>query len=165
MEAIRDRTIRYLQDLHAAEKMTLDILDKLADDAEAVSGLRLTAGEAAKECSNWMQTISARVQTLGGNLSGMKDFANSALGVLSDIFNSGHDRADKITMDAIKAHAALHLVHGSCCALKSYAGSTGDPETTAIAERHCTESKNAAERLISGIEASAVQSIAMPSVT
>lgn len=155
MENVRDQTIRYLQDLHAAEKVTEDILDKLADDAEAISSLRVVAGESVLECVNRRETIAARVAALGGSISSMKDFANSTLGVLSDIYNAGHSRADKITMDAIKAHAALHLLHASYCALNVFTQQSGDSDTAEIASRYLTESTTSAERLIPAIEASA----------
>jgi ferritin-like metal-binding protein YciE len=155
METTLNRTIRYLQDVHAAEKVTEDLLDKLSGDGEAVPEIRLVAGEGATECEKRRETVGARIQALGGQTSGLKDWTNSAMGVLSDIFNSGHDRTDKITMDAIKAHAALHMLHASYSALASFAGYVNDAETASIAERYSRESMMAAERLIPAIDASA----------
>lgn len=155
METTLDRTIRYLQDVHAAEKLVEDITDKLADDEDAVAEVRLVAGEATRECERRRESVAARIQTLGGQISGMKDWTNSAIGVLSDIFNSAHDRPDKITMDAIKAHAALHMLHASYTALGSFGNYVNDVDTAIIAERHANEAMMAAERFLPAISASA----------
>ncbi|MBC8065088.1 MAG: DUF892 family protein [Chlorobia bacterium] len=162
METNQNRTIRYLQDLHAAELVTDDVLDKLADDAEAVTTIRVAAGNCAKECERRRETLAARLSLLGGQASGMKDFTNSALGVLSDIYNAGHDRTDKVTMDAIKAHAALHMIHASYAALHVYATSAGDSETADFALKYRDEAMKSAETLIPGIEASARSVNAVP---
>lgn len=156
-----NRTIRYLQDVHAAEKVTEDILDKLADDGEAVAEIRLVAGEGVRECLKRRETIAARLAALGGQASGAKDFANSTMGVLSDIYNAGHDRNDKITMDAIKAHSALHLLHGSYNALDAFTTLVNDPETSSIAATHANEAMMSAERLIPAIRSSAKSVLAV----
>lgn len=155
MESTQNRTIRYLQDVHAAEKLTEDLLDKLADDDEAVPEMRSIAGDGAKECVRRRETVAARLHALGGQPSGMKDWTNSAMGVMSDIANAGHDRADKITMDAIKSHAALHMLHASYAALGAFAKMVNDSDTVEIAEKHSHEAMSSAETLIPAIEASA----------
>lgn len=155
MESPTHKTIRYLQDLHAAEKVTEDILDKLADDAEAASEVRVSAAECARECQHRQESISARIKVLGSERSALKDFANSAMGIVSDIFNSGHDRTDLITMDTIKAHSAIHLVHGSYCALEAFCEMLGDRETAGLANLYRKETELAAARLVPAIEASA----------
>lgn len=162
MESTKAQTIRYLQDLHAAEKLTEDILDKLADDAEAVATVRTVAAEGVRESTMRRETLEARVRSLDGNLSSLKDFANSTMGVLSDIFNSGHNRADKITMDTIKAHAALHMLHGSYCALSEFATAVNDPDTQQIAERYMEEAMASADRLMPAIRASARAAVSIP---
>lgn len=161
MESTLNRTIRYLQDVHAAEKVTEDILDKLADDGEAVEEMRLVSGEGARETASRRETVAARLTALGGQPSGVKDFANSTMGVLTDMFNAGHDRNDKITMDAIKAHSALHMLHGSYSALEAFATLVNDPETASIATTHANEAMLAAERLIPAIKASAKSVLAV----
>lgn len=155
MESTLNRTIRYLQDVHAAEKLTEDLLDKLADDDEAVPEMRSIAGDGARGCERRRETIAARLQVLGSQPSGMKDWTNSVMGVASDIANAGHDRADKITMDAIKSHAALHMLHASYAALGSYSKLVSDAETEVIAGKHSHEAMSSAETLIPAIEASA----------
>jgi hypothetical protein len=162
METTIDREIRYLQDIHAAEKLAGDLLDKLADDDDAIPELKLVCGEAARECDKRRATIIARVTVLGGQISGLKDFTNSVVGLVSDIWNSAHDREDKITMDAIKIHAALHVVHASYVALHSYAGFVNDNETEAIAGPYAEEAMRAAERMIPAIGASARSMVFIP---
>jgi hypothetical protein len=155
MESTLNRTIRYLQDVHAAEKLAEDLLDNLASDKEAVPEITLASAVAAKECVARRETISARLQALGGQTSGMKDLANSVAGVIGDIANAGHDRNDKITMDAIKSHGALHVLHASYMALGSFAKLVNDAETETIAAQHGEQAMKAAESLIPAIEASA----------
>lgn len=161
MESTQNRTIRYLQDVHAAEKLTEDLLDKLADDDEAVPEMRSIAGEAATACVKRRETVSARLLVLGSQPSGMKDWTNSVMGVASDIANAGHDRADKITMDAIKSHAALHMLHASYAALGSFAKLVNDAETQEIAGKHSHEAMLSADTLIPAIEASARSVLAL----
>lgn len=155
METTQNRTIRYLQDVHAAEKLTEDLLDKLADDDEAVPEMRSIAGDASRECVKRRETVAARLQVLGGQPSGIKDWTNSVMGVMSDVANAGHDRGDKITMDAIKSHAALHMIHASYAALAAFAKLVNDPDTEAIASKHSHEAMDSANTLIPAIEASA----------
>lgn len=155
MESTLNRTIRYLQDVHAAEKLTEDLLDKLAEDDEAVSEMRVIAGDAAKASLKRRETIAARLTALGSQPSGMKDWTNSFMGVMSDVANAGHDRADKITMDAIKSHAALHMLHASYAALASFSTMVNDTDTEHIARTYSHEAMESGNTLIPAIEASA----------
>ncbi len=155
METTQNRTIRYLQDVHAAEKLTEDLLDKLADDDEAVPEMRSIAGDASRECVKRRETLAARLLSLGGQPSGIKDWTNSFMGVVSDVANAGHDRGDKITMDAIKSHAALHMIHASYAALAAFAKVVNDLDTETIASKHSHGAIDSANALIPAIEASA----------
>lgn len=152
METLKERTVRYLKDIHAAEKGLLDLLDNLAKDADAPGELSLICKDAFLDSEHRQTVLADRLKEMGSQPSGIKNFANSAIGLVVDSVNAGHSRDDKRTMDVIKAHAGCHLLHGSYSALEAFASWVNDDATATMAHLHRKETEEAAGKLLPGIQ-------------
>ena len=146
MENPRDRLVRYLQDMHAAEVGITDTLREFVGEvnnmqvrAALQEHLTVTEGQAAR--------LEQRLRALGEEPSGGKGFLNKMMGKIGDMLQGAHDEWDKTTQDLIKAYATEHLEMGMYAALASYARAFGDEEAALLAEQIMGEEKDAAERL------------------
>ncbi|MCC7231011.1 MAG: DUF892 family protein [Fimbriimonadaceae bacterium] len=155
METLKERTVRYMKDIHAAEKGLLDLLDNLARDADAPGELILICRDAVLDSEHRQAVLADRLKEMGSQPSGIKDFTNSAIGLVVDAMNAGHCREDKRTMDVIKAHAGCHLLHGTYSALEAYASWVNDDATATMAHLHRKETEDTASKLLPGIQACA----------
>jgi ferritin-like metal-binding protein YciE len=159
MEDTRDRTIRYLQDLHAAEKGAEDALEGLTRDDDTPGEVRTMASEALQNTRSRVNAIDRRITELGGDTSGMKDWGNTAMAKISDLFGSAHDDEDKLTQDLIKSHAGAHLIHGSYRALCSFCEATGDAQTLQLAQTNAMQVKTYAETALTAVDAAARRAV------
>lgn len=127
-ENFKERTIRYLQDAHAAEAGIEETLKGYLNDSHdgTVTGVfqsQLTNVQVVKDI------IETRLRELGDTPSTGKGFLNSMLGKLSEIMHGAHDEYDSTTQNLIKAYATNHLKRGMYESLVAYTAITGDTDT------------------------------------
>ncbi len=133
MENSNEKTIRYLQDSHAAESGTAEIFEGHSRDNHLDANLRQQAGQFLATTREQQRLIEGRIHALGGDTSNTKGFVNNLLSKASDLLNIGHDSADKLTQDLIKTFAAENLHIGAYESLRAYATTIGDAETAQLA--------------------------------
>lgn len=155
MENTKDKTIRYMQDSHAAEAGTADIFEGHAKDNDLDPSLRQAASEFLAQTKEKQRMLESRVKALGGDTSGTKEFVNNMLAKASDLLNIGHDDEDKVTQDLIKAFAAENLLLGSYESLRAYSQTVGDNETAQLAVELRGTSEGIAKKIFGAIGAKA----------
>jgi ferritin-like metal-binding protein YciE len=152
MENHNERITRYMEDLHAAERGLMSILEGHLENKEAPSSIRQICSGVQAAAHGRMARLEIELDRRGHNPSSLKDMVNKAATKLSDLWNIGHDNTDKLTMDLIKAHAAAHLVHGSYHAFRAYSHSTGERIPAELAEEGARSSQESAESLLPAIQ-------------
>ena len=155
MENTKDKTIRYLQDSHAAENGTADIFEGHAKDNDLDASTRQMASEFLAQTREKQRMIEGRVKELGGGTSGTKDFVNNMLSKASDLLNIAHNDEDKMTQDLIKTFAAENLLLGSYESLRAYCSTVGDNDTAQLAVQLRNTSEAIAKKVFGAIGAKA----------
>jgi len=151
MENTNEKAIRYLKDLHAAESGTADIFEGLSKDDDLEADLRSSAAGWYQHTQSHQTAIQQRLQALGSDNSGTKDFINNVLSKASDILNIGHDDEDKLTQDLIKAYAAVSLNVGAYESLRAYSATIGDHDLSSFAEKGRSEDEGLAKDVLKAI--------------
>ncbi len=134
MENTFERTVRYLQDLHAAEKACEDLLWGLSKRTDGDIDFRELAEKGVVMSRARTVLLSKRIADLGGQTSNIKDWMNTVVGQMGDIRTIGHDNVDKNTMDLVKAYASCQSLLGIYTALASFASASNDQTTRTLAE-------------------------------
>lgn len=148
MESNVEKSRRYLQDLHAAECGTEQLLLTYASNSSAPESVRSTSTEVVMQCRNRQRQIEERLSQLGGNISTTKDWVDTMASQFTMLWNAGHDNIEKMTVDLVKAYATCHLLKGSYCALSSFSDSIDDYGTKELADKGMEESTHVAGSLI-----------------
>jgi ferritin-like metal-binding protein YciE len=146
MEEPQERLIRYLQDAHAAEVGIAGVLKDAVSSLNNEQARSLFAEHLAVTESQ-ADRLEARLNALGSDTSGGKNFLNTLMGKISDLMNAGHDEYDKTTQDIIKAYSTEHLEIGMYTSMAAYAQAIGDVETATLAQEIMAEEEEAAENL------------------
>ena len=144
-EDVNHRTIRYLQDAHAAETGVDDVLKGFIDDTED-AGIKALFTEQAAATRAQAQRIEARIRALGGDPSGAKGFMNMIFAKASEVLQGAHDEYDKNTQNLIKAYTAFHGQRGMYESLVAWANANGDTETSQLGQQLQAEEVGFAER-------------------
>ena len=150
-EEIKHRTIRYLQDAHAAQVGIEEALGSYKEDTEN-EGLKSLFDGLASGTRSQAQRIDARIKALGGDTSGGKNFFNSILAKATELMNSGHDDYDKNTQNIIKAYTAAHGNRGLFQSLVAWSEAIGDMETASLGKQLRDENASMAEQTYPHIE-------------
>lgn len=145
-ETIQHRTIRYLQDAHAAQVGIKEALEAYAADTDD-SGLKTLFQSQLTQVQSQAQRIEARLTALGGDASGGKGFLNSVLAKASGIMQVAHDDFDKNTQNTIKAYTAAHGNRGLFESLIAWSTAVGDTETASLGRQLQQENVSAAEQI------------------
>ena len=145
-EETTHRTIRYLQDAHAAQVGIEEALGSYKEDTDDAD-LKALFESLASGTRSQAQRIEARVKALGGDTSGGKNFFNSILAKATELMNSGHDDYDKNTQNVIKAYTAAHGNRGLFESFVAWAQSIGDAESLSLGQQLEQENAAAAERI------------------
>lgn len=145
-EDVKHRTIRYLQDAHAAETGIDDVLKGFIDDTDDPNVKALFAEHAA-ETRAQAQRLEARLHALGGDTSGGKSFLNTIMAKASELLQGAHDEYDKNTQNLIKAYATEHLERGMYESLIVWSETIGDTETAQLARDIQAEEERTAQKL------------------
>ncbi|RYG27222.1 DUF892 family protein [bacterium] len=145
-EDVKHRTIRYLQDAHAAETGIDDVLKGFIDDTDDPE-IKALFTEHAALTRNQADRLEARIKALGGDTSGSKSFFNSLMAKASEIMHGAHDEYDKNTQNLIKAYSTEHLERGMYESLIAWATAIGDIETANLGRQIQAEEVATAERI------------------
>jgi len=148
MESNTEKVQRYLQDLHAAECGTEQLVLMHATNQRVPESVREASSTFVNESRIRQQLIEERLRQLGSANSVPKDWMDSVASQLTTLWNAGHDSVERLTMDLVKIHASGHLLHGSYCALTGFSDSIGDIETKNLAEKGMRESVKMSESMI-----------------
>lgn len=145
-EDVKHRTIRYLQDAHAAETGIDEVLKGFIDDTDDPT-IKAVFTEHAALTRNQAQRIEARLRALGGEPSGGKGFFNMLAAKASEIMHGAHDEYDKNTQNLIKAYSTEHLERGMYESLIAWSTAIGDTETAELGRQIQAEEVATAEKL------------------
>ena len=158
-EDVKHRTIRYLQDAHAAQTGIDEALGSYKEDTDDVNLKSLFEGLSTQTKSQ-AQRIEAQIIALGGDKSGGKGFLNSVLAKASELMNSGHDDYDKNTQNIIKAYTAAHGNRGLFESLIAWTSAIGDATTLSLGQQLQQENVAMAEQIFPHISAYAKTALA-----
>lgn len=145
-EETKHRTVRYLQDAHAAQGGIEEALGSYKEDTDD-AGLKTLFEGLATQTKSQAQRIEARITALGGDTSGGKNFLNSVLAKATELMNSGHDDYDKNTQNIIKAYTAAHGNRGMYESLIAWSSAVGDQETLNLGKQLQQENASSAEQI------------------
>jgi len=154
-ESKTHKLIRYLNDSYATEKGGAIALKDIASRA-ADPEVKRVADELGGVAENQAERIAARIQELGGSVSGVKAAQNSLLASGNRLSNAFHDIADKQTQDVGKAYGLSAFEESMYTALREYSRAIGDEKTAGLAETLVIEERTARERLLALIPKIAV---------
>ncbi len=158
-ETSKDRIVRYLSDLHAAEIGGLQSLKDIAAETND-EAVRATVQEHAVQTQSQADRVEARLNALGAKSNSAKATLNTLIGKGSDLLNAFHDQEDKQTQDVIKAYALENFEIGAYTSLHAYASAVGDYETAQLAKTIMGEEQLAGERLLRLVPQLAVRAVA-----
>ncbi|GEM_PF-792917 len=145
-EDVKHRTLRYLQDAHAAQVGIEEALGSYKEDTDD-AGLKALFDGLATQTRSQAQRIEAQIKALGGDTSGGKNFFNSILAKASELMNSGHDDYDKNTQNLIKAYTAAHGNRGLYESLIAWSTAIGDAQSTELGRQLQQENVSSAEQI------------------
>jgi len=153
-QKVGDVIRRYIQDAIAAEKNFESQLRTFAKDTDQISAKQLFE-QHADETRRQHERLTARLQALGGEPSGIKSFFAHLFGFAPKVAQIGHDDAEEGTQDLIAAYAVEHAEIAMYEALAQAASAAGDTETEQLAREIQREERQAAEKVWSLIASSA----------
>jgi ferritin-like metal-binding protein YciE len=155
MENTREKTARYLKDLHAATVGTADIFEGLSRDGDLQGDLRQQAASWLSAARGQAGAIETRLHAVGSDNSSAKDFVNGLIAKVSDLTNIGHDDEDKLTQDLIKAYSGVAILVGSYESLRAFATTSGDAELAGFARQGRQQHEGLAKSVLAAIGAKA----------
>lgn len=145
-ETTQHRTIRYLQDAHAAQTGIAEALEAYASDTDD-AGLKTLFQSQLTQVRSQSQRIEARINALGGDTNGGKGFLNTIAAKASGLMSAGHDDFDKNTQNVIKAYTAAHGNRGLFESLIAWSSAIGDHESLNLGQQLQQENVAAAEQI------------------
>lgn len=148
---------RYLSDAIAAEKNFEDQLRTFAKETDQGPVQQLFA-QHADETRLQHERLTARLEALGGNPSGMKSFLAHMFGFAPKAAQMGHDEAEKGTQNLMAAYAVENSEVAMYEALAVAAAEAGDLQTEQLAREIQQEERAAAQKVWNLIPASASDS-------
>lgn len=159
MENTREKTVRYLKDLHAATVGTADIFEGLSRDGDLEASLRQQAAGWHSAAKTQAHSIEQRLHALGSDNSSAKDFVNSLIAKASDLTNIGHDDEDKLTQDLIKAYGGVAILTGSYESLRAYAQVAGEADLVGFARQGRQQHEQLGQQVLAAIGAKAPDAV------
>jgi len=145
-QAVGDVMRRYLQDAIAAEKNFETQLRTFAKETDQVP-VKLLFEQHADETRRQHERLTARLEALGGSVSGLKTFFANLFGNMPNLAQIGHDEAEKGTQDLIAAFAVEHAEIAMYEAMAVAAAAAGDTETERLAREIQAEERQAASKI------------------
>ena len=145
---------KYLEDAIAAEKSFEKQLTGFADEAslpQARELFEIHAGETRLQ----YESLTARLEALGGSLSTAKTFLANLFNMSPKMAQLGHQPEERTTQDLIMAYAVENAEVAMYEALSIAAETAGDSETAALARGIQAEERATAEKVWPLIAASA----------
>lgn len=130
-ENFKERTVRYLQDAHAAEGGIEEALKGYLNDSHDVNITAVFQNQ-LQNVQVTKDILETRLRELGETPSSGKGFLNSVLGKLSELMHGAHDEYDSTTQNLIKAYSANQLKRGMYESLVAFTAIAGDTETHQI---------------------------------
>ena len=165
-EDVKHRTIRYLQDAHSAQATIESANDAYINDTDDQNLKTLFQGIATQTKSQ-AQRLEARINALGGDVSGAKTFMGSVIAKAAEVLHGAHDEYDKNTQNLIKAYTAAHGNRAMYESLIAWSSAIADSETETLGKQLQQENVSVAEQIFPHISAYAKTALAntVPSTT
>jgi ferritin-like metal-binding protein YciE len=159
---LQEQVRKYLADAHALEEQAIALLERGPKLAGSERIATVYADHLA-ETRDHAELVQARLSTLGGDPSSLKDAA-LRLGALNwgAFFQAHPDTPGKL---AAFAFAFEHLEQGGYEQLRVVAERAGDPDTASLAERILEDERAAAERIEGVFDEAATASLAAQGVS
>ena len=143
-DALQDKLVTYLADVHSTEQNALSTLRAGADsvnDQELAAAFRAHLAETEEH----ERLVKARLDAYDAGPSTLKDVAQQGVAAVTGaLANAAPDTTGKM---AIQAYAFEHLEIASYRMLRQVATRAGDQETVAVADRILKQEHAAAETL------------------
>ncbi len=145
-EDVKHRTIRYLQDARSAQATIESANNAYINDTDDQS-LKTLFQSIATQTKSQAQRLEARINALGGDTSGTKDFIGSVIAKAAEVLHGAHDEYDKNTQNLIKAYTAAHGNRGLYESLIAWSNAIGDSETATLGKQLQDENVAIAEQV------------------
>ncbi|MGA8025794.1 MAG: DUF892 family protein [Bryobacteraceae bacterium] len=155
-ETSTDVIKRYLEDAIASEKSLEAQLEGFATEGDNQAAEAAFRRHAAETRNHWEQ-LTARLEALGGSVSGVKNFLAEVFGLSPKTAQVSHENEDRATQNLIIAFALENNQIAVYELLATMAESAGDSETESLARQIQAEEKRSAENIWTLIPAAAVQ--------
>ncbi|OJU61618.1 MAG: hypothetical protein BGO01_06000 [Armatimonadetes bacterium 55-13] len=120
MESNQDRLVRYLQDLHALEVSSLQMIEHPLNRDLLTAGTELF-DEYCLQVKTQLAALQYQLGRLGHEPSKLKGFFNGLVGVASEWTDIAHDEADRATMACIRYYATSQTKSATYEALSAFA--------------------------------------------
>jgi len=152
-----NQTIKYIQNVHAAEQAACDMLEGMSEDQSLPPETRTTISNGLAEGKQRIGMLEQRLKSIGSDTSDMKDWLTGAAAKIGDWMKGGSD-SERETQDLIKVHSGAHFLHASYCALDSFSKAIGDTQTASLGQRFASQCEQFGQSVIPLVMASAAQS-------
>jgi ferritin-like metal-binding protein YciE len=143
-ESLQEKLVEYLQDAHAMEQNTLQMLDSLiasTKDSLVKEDLQLHRQETERQ----IQRLRQRLEELDEGPSGLKDIGARASTMPKGLFDQL--RGDQPGRNARDAYMTEHLEIAAYQLLERVAERAGDTRTAEIARQNRAEEEEMARRI------------------
>ena len=145
-EEVKHRTLRYLQDARSAQATIQSANDAYINDTDDQALKTLFQG-ISTQVKSQAERIEARINALGGDDSGTKNFLGSVMAKAAEVLHGAHDEYDKNTQNIIKAYTAAHGNRGMYESLIAWCNAIGDAETANLGRQLQQENVTLAEQI------------------
>jgi len=145
-QSTNDVIRRYLQDAISAEKSFENQLRTFAGETDQ-DAVRVLFEQHADETRRQHERLTARLEAMGGEASGVKTFFANLFGGLPAIAKIGHDEAEKGTQDLITAFAVENSEIAMYEAMATAAAAAGDTLTQQLAREIQQEERITAQKV------------------
>ena len=150
-EDVKHRTIRYLQDARSAQATIESANNSYINDTDD-QNLKTLFNGIATQVKSQAQRLDARINVLGGDESGTKNFIGSVMAKAAEVLHGAHDEYDKNTQNLIKAYTAAHGNRAMFESLIAWANAIGDSETATLGQQLQQENAATAEQVFPHIQ-------------
>ncbi len=144
-ETSADVVRRYLEDAIAAEKSVETQLQEFAREGENTAA-KSAFEQHALETKKQHERLAARLENLGGSVSGAKTLLAHIFGLSSKAARAGREGQGRTTQNLMLAFAAENSELAMYETLAAIAEAAGDPETASMARSIQEEEKATAEK-------------------
>lgn len=163
MTTKQERLVQWLNDAYGMEKALEEVLERHADQAESNPPIRARIQQHLAETQQQAATVQDCIESLGGSVSGTKEFFSKIAGAFQGMANRPAD--DTLVKNGLADYAAEHFEIASYRALITAAEELGEHQIVSKLRQILAQEEAMADFLANELPGAVMTQLAEDSTT